>query len=451
MIVFDKITKKNQKKNERLKIRFTVVINTRTGMSEWRWEKMVEPNIFTQYIEKKNTLIKNKKILLNTYVPENLPHRDELIGQIAEIISPALSKNKPSNILIIGKTGTGKTAVINYIGKELKKADPFESNCSFIYINCEIVDTPYGILYNIANQIISDPSRKIPFTGWSVDKILTELTSYIDENNKIFIVTLDEIDRTFTKNGDDIFYYLTSINSGLKNSMISIIGITNNTKFTDLLSTRIKSRLGEMKIIFPPYTVEQLQDILYDRAKEAFDDGILSEGVIPYCAALTAQEGGDARRALDLLRMSAEIAERNGDSLISEAHVKSAKDNVEMDAVAEVVKTLNLQSKVVLMSIIKNTEEGKNVMITGDVFSTYKYLCEITGTSAITQRRVADLISELDMLGIVHARVKSFGRAGRTKEIELSVSQEFLMNLLKADDIFRNIDSYKSPKQMTLM
>ena len=420
-------------------------------MSEWRWEKMVEPNIFTQYIEKKNTLIKNKKILLNTYVPENLPHRDELIGQIAEIISPALSKNKPSNILIIGKTGTGKTAVINYIGKELKKPDPFESNCSFIYINCEIVDTPYGILYNIANQIISDPSRKIPFTGWSVDKILTELTSYIDENNKIFIVTLDEIDRTFTKNGDDIFYYLTSINSGLKNSMISIIGITNNTKFTDLLSTRIKSRLGEMKIIFPPYTVEQLQDILYDRAKEAFDDGILSEGVIPYCAALTAQEGGDARRALDLLRMSAEIAERNGDSLISEAHVKSAKDNVEMDAVAEVVKTLNLQSKVVLMSIIKNTEEGKNVMITGDVFSTYKYLCEITGTSAITQRRVADLISELDMLGIVHARVKSFGRAGRTKEIELSVSQEFLMNLLKADDIFRNIDSYKSPKQMTLM
>ena len=149
--------------------------------------------------------------------------------------------------------------------------------------------------------------------------------------------------------------------------------------------------------------------------------------------------------------MSAEIAERNGDKVISEAHVKSAKDNVEMDAVAEVVKTLNLQSKMVLMSIIKNTEEGKNIMITGDVFSTYKHLCDITGTPMITQRRVADLISELDMLGIVHARVKSFGRAGRTKEIELSVSQEFLLNLLKSDDIFKNIDNYKSPKQTTLM
>ena len=155
----------------------------------------------------------------------------------------------------------------------------------------------------------------------------------------------------------------------------------------------------------------------------------MSEGVIPYCAALTAQDGGDARRALDLLRMSADIAERNGDSIISEAHVKSAKNKIEMDAVSEVVKTLNVQSKMVLMSIIKNTEEGQNVMITGDVYSTYKYICEATGTSVITQRRVADLISELDMLGIVHARVKSFGRAGRTKEIELSAPIN-IINLL---------------------
>jgi len=411
---------------------------------------MTEPNIFTQFLEKRNTLVKNKKILQSSYIPENLPHRDEQIASIVEIIAPSLSKNKPSNILIIGKTGTGKTAVMNYIGKELKKADPSEENCSFIYINCEIVDTPYGILYNIANQIISDPNRKIPFTGWSVDKILSELTSYIDEKNKIFIIVLDEIDRSFQKNGDDIFYYLTSINDELKNSTVSIIGITNNTKFTELLSTRIRSRLGEEKIIFPPYSVEQLGDILSERAKEAFDEGILSEEVIPYCAALTAQNGGDARRALDLLRMSADIAERNGDLKISEAHVKSANNKIELDAVAEVVKTLNAQSKVVLMSIVMNTEKGQNIMITGDVYSTYKFICEATGTTIITQRRVADLISELDMLGIVHARVKSFGRAGRTKEIELSAPPQ-IVALLKNDEIFKDIDSYKPPKQTTLI
>lgn len=411
---------------------------------------MAEDNIFTQYIQKRNVIVKNKKILQSSYIPSNLPHRDDKINEIVEIVAPSLNKDKPSNILIIGKTGTGKTAVMNYIGKELKKADEKQENCSFIYINCEVVDNPYGILYNISNQIISDPNKKIPFTGWSLDKIFSELTTYIDKEDKIFIIVLDEIDRSFQKNGDDIFYYLTTINEILEQSRVSIIGITNNAKFTEFLSPKIKSRLGEEKVIFPPYTVNQLKDILYERAKEAFDDGILDDDVIPYCAALSAQEMGDARRALDLLRMSADIAERNGDRKITAAHVKSAKNKIELDAVSEVIKTLTVQSKTVLLSVIKNTEDGMTTMTTGDVYTTYKYICEAISQSILTQRRVAGLISELDMLGIVHARVKSFGRAGRTKEIELNTPKE-IVNMIKSDDVFVDLYSYKPSKQTTLM
>ena len=411
---------------------------------------MAEDNIFTQYIQKRNVIVKNKKILQSSYIPSNLPHRDDKINEIVEIVAPSLNKDKPSNILIIGKTGTGKTAVMNYIGKELKKADEKQENCSFIYINCEVVDNPYGILYNISNQIISDPNKKIPFTGWSLDKIFSELTTYIDKEDKIFIIVLDEIDRSFQKNGDDIFYYLTTINEILEQSRVSIIGITNNAKFTEFLSPKIKSRLGEEKVIFPPYTVNQLKDILYERAKEAFDDGILDDDVIPYCAALSAQEMGDARRALDLLRMSADIAERNGDRKITAAHVKSAKNKIEQDAVSEVIKTLTVQSKTVLLSVIKNTEDGMTTMTTGDVYTTYKYICEAISQSILTQRRVAGLISELDMLGIVHARVKSFGRAGRTKEIELNTPKA-IVNMIKSDDVFVDLYSYKPSKQTTLM
>ncbi|MBR7153491.1 MAG: ORC1-type DNA replication protein [Candidatus Methanomethylophilaceae archaeon] len=410
---------------------------------------MTEPNVFTQYIQKRNVIVKNKKILQSSYIPDKLPHRTDKINEIVEIIAPSLSKDKPSNILIIGKTGTGKTAVMNYIGKELKKADPNRENCAFIYVNCEVVDTPYGILYNIANQIITDPSKRIPFTGWSLDKIFAELTAYIDTEDKIFIVVLDEIDRSFQKNGDDIFYYLTTINEVLNSSRVSIIGITNNAKFTEFLSPKIKSRLGEEKIIFPPYNVNQLQDILYERAIEAFDTELLDDDVIPYCAALSAQEMGDARRALDLLRISADIAERNGDNRVTAAHVKSAKNKIELDAVSEVIKTLTVQSKTVLMSVIKNTEEGMDVMTTGDVFTTYKWICEVIGQSTLTQRRVAGLISELDMLGIVHARVKSFGRAGRTKEIELNTPKE-IVGMVKSDEIFKDLESYRPPKQTTL-
>ena len=237
----------------------------------------------------------------------------------------------------------------------------------------------------------------------------------------------------------------------MENSRVSIIGITNNSRFTEMLSTKIKSRLGEEKIIFPPYTVEQLGDILVERAKDAFEEGILDSDVIPYCAALSAQEMGDARKALDLLRISADLAERNGDTVVTAAHVRLARSKIELDAVSEVIKTLTVQSKIVLMSIIKNTEdENMTVMTTGDVYTMYKYVCEAISQTILTQRRVAGLISELDMLGIVHARVKSFGRQGRTKEISLNTPKE-IINMVKSDEVFRGLDSYRPQKQMTLM
>ena len=408
-------------------------------------------SIFKKYIDKRVILVKNKNILQSSYIPEQLPHREQKINEIVEIIAPALNKDKPSNILIIGKTGTGKTAVLNYIGKELKKADPKEEKCIFIYVNCEVVDSPSGILYNISNQIISDPNRKIPFTGWSLDKTFFELMTFIDEQNKVFIMVLDEIDKVFRKNGDDIFYFLTTMNDMLKESRVSIIGVTNNSKFTEeMLTTKIKSRLGEEKIVFPPYTPTQLQDILKDRAKEAFDNGILDSGVIPYCAAISAQDSGDARKALDLLRISADIAERNGDSSITEAHVNSAREKIELDAVTEIINTLTEHSKVVLMSVIKGDEFQETKMTTGDVYMSYCDMCRVIGLKVLSQRRIAGLISELDMLGLIQAQLKSFGRNGRTKEISLNINRDITDKFLK-DEIFVPLANYKPTKQTTLM
>jgi len=405
-------------------------------------------SIFDRSINKRNTLIKNRNILQSTYIPDQLPHRETEIRNIVDILTPSLNKDKPSNILITGKTGTGKTAVLNYIGKELLKADPERENCSFIYVNCEIVDNQYGILYNISNQIIKEQMQKIPFTGWSIDRVYDTLLNYIEEENKVFIIILDEIDRILQKSGEDIFYYLTTMNEMLKQSKVSIIGVTNSTKFTEFISPKIKSRLGEEKIIFSPYNPTQLQDILKKRAEIAFDEDIIGESVIPYCAAISAQDSGDARKALDLLRVSAEIAERNGDHNITDAHVNSARSKIELDAVVEVIKTLTIQSKIVLMSIIKNHENNNTSIITGDVYTTYKEIASILNYTLLKEKRVADLISELDMLGIIHARVKSFGRNGRTREIELNINRD-IIDFVSKDELFEPLVKYKPPKQTT--
>jgi len=106
-------------------------------------------------------------------------------------------------------------------------------------------------------------------------------------------------------------YNLTRLNSELSQSQISIVGISNNLTFLDELDPRVRSSLSEEEIVFPPYNAVQLQEILRKRAKEVFREGVIrDEDVITKCAAFAAREHGDARRALDLLRVSGELAER---------------------------------------------------------------------------------------------------------------------------------------------
>jgi cell division control protein 6 len=204
-------------------------------------------------------------------------------------------------------------------------------------------------------------------------------------------------------------------------------------------------------MVFPPYNAEQLKDILSQRASLAFDQGVLEGSVIPLCAALAAQEHGDARRALDLLRVAAEIAERNHLPVINETDVTKAKNKIELDCVSEAIRTLPVQSKLVLMGVLLNNERGDGKLTTGDLYETYKELCQCTSMAILTQRRITDLISELDMLGIIHARVKSFGRGGRTKEIEPSVPLTEAKKILEEDEILSQLKNYKLRYQTTLM
>ena len=413
-------------------------------------EENKNDSIFVQYMQKRKQLIKNKKVLQTTYLPEELPHRKDEIDKIASIISSALYGDKPSNIMIYGATGTGKTAVVSFIGKELKKIDPDEDRCSFLYVNCEVVDTSYGILFNIASQFIKDINQKIPFTGWSFEKLYEEFYKQIEMTSRVFVIVLDEVDHMISKKGDDIFYHLAKVNEHLVKSKVSLIGISNNMKFMELLEPKARSRFGGESIIFQRYDKSQLEDILKKRVEGLFEEGVLDDSVIRYCATIAARNEGDARMAIDLLRIATDIAERNGDTKITDAHVKSAKSSMETDIIEEAVKSLAPQSKIVLLSIIKNTEAGNTVMITGDVYNVYKHLAERLQVSILTQRRITDFISELDMMGLINASIKSFGRLGRTKEIKLEVPKD-IVERFKRDPLFKPLDDYVPPTQTKLM
>ena len=395
----------------------------------------------------------DREVMRPSYMPEILPHREKEIKDIATVLVPALKGETPSNVFIYGKTGTGKTAVTKFIGKELlKKGKETKKKVNFIYINCEVVDTQYRLLQNIANHFIDEWNDHVPFTGWPTDEVYSRVKIMMDKEKCVTVIVLDEIDKL---KGDEALYSLSRINSDLEKARVSVIGISNDLKFTEFLDPRVKSSLGEENMVFYPYDADQLQDILRDRVEMALRPDLIDEEVIPLCAALSAQEHGDARRALDLLRVAAELAERNNSKKITRHHVKSAQNTIELDRIIEVVRTLPTQSKLILYSILLLDKQKKKAgatqaMNTGEVYDVYKEICKKTRYNCLTQRRTADLISELDMLGIITARVISKGRHGRTREILMSSSSKDINNVLMEEGMFKDLANHNIIQQSKL-
>jgi archaeal cell division control protein 6 len=460
-------------------------------------DKTKQKGIFDDLLESR-CIFRNKETLRHSYNPKKLPHREKEIKLLASILVSALKGESPSNILVYGITGTGKTAVIKYVGAELERkavemaaergnflcgvTDRYldhESNeelslarkmlgpsallgeetgglinrpVNFIYTNCQYVNTQYGVLTNISNHFIDNWSKRVPFTGWPIEEVHKKLIEYLDQAGGITIVILDEIDKLVLKDrsGEDTLYILARLNEELSNSKVSLIGISNELKFMELLESRVNSSLGPEEINFAPYDATQLKDILSERAKEAFNADVLDPGVVPLCSALAAQEHGDARRALDLLRISAEIAERNGFSTVSEALVRQAKDQIERDNTNDAIRSMPTQSKLILLSIIHNTVRENKKITTGDVYETYKDLTRETGTSELTFRRVTDLISDLNTLGLIDTRVVSYGRQGRTRLIELTVNPEETKTIILEDSYLKKLEDYKPPMQRNI-
>ena len=390
--------------------------------------------IFDDYL-KSPTLFLRRDVLDSSFVPNNLPHRTEHIKQLGYILASVLRGAKPSNVFCYGKTGTGKTAVSKNVLNFLeKKASDHGLKVEVAYLNCNTVDTSYRVFADLCNSV----GIEVPVTGLATDEIISRFKQGLDQHESLCIVVLDEIDSLIRKSGktQDTLYNLTRINTDLKRAKVSIIGISNDITFKDdIEDPRVISSLSEEEMVFKPYEAPEITDILVERAGIALRPDALDNGVINLIAAIAAQEHGDARRAIDLLRVSAEIAERDGDPKITLSHVKKAQGAIERNTITEIISTLPAQSKIVMTAIylLEDSTKDPDTVSTGDVYEKYTQLCNQSGWDSLTQRRVGDLINELDALGIITARIVSRGRHGRTKEIHFSIPRSLVSTTLSDD------------------
>ncbi len=395
----------------------------------------VSTNIFSQYTENRG-VFKDKKFLSSAFTPQSILHREAEVQQLCSLLAPVLKGYNPSNMFIYGTCGTGKTICTRFVLTQL--AEAAKNKIITIYVNCKmkkVADTEYRLFA----QMLKDLNEFVPDTGLPTDVLYRRFFAKIEEKKMPVVIVLDEIDALLKKVGDEFLYNLTRINSELAKSQISVIGITNDLSCRDHLDSRVKSSLSEEEILFKPYNALQLKDILSSRAKHGFHGGAIDDGALSKCAALAAQEHGDARRALDLLRVAGETAERLGDTVVGERHVDMAENKINIDRITETVRNQPRQSQAVLYSILalgkRNKAQKKwtdSRLLTGDVYSYYNEVCGKNGIKPLTQRRVSDLISELDMLGVINAKIISKGRHGRTREISLDLPEN---SMEKADKL----------------
>jgi cell division control protein 6 len=384
-------------------------------------------------------LFKDREVLRHDYLPDKLPHRENQIRLLGETVAPVLKDARSSNVFIYGKTGTGKTAVTKYVLSHLEaKAKEYGASVRFCYVNCRMTGTEYRIFANLSQSV----GLAIPFTGLSVGEVFDRFRAGLDASKTIFIVVLDEIDALIKDRGDGLLYELTRINETLHKSRVSIIGISNDLRLKEFLDPRVFSSLSEEEMIFRPYDASELHNILLERSKLSFNEGSLSEAALNVCSALAAAEHGDARRALDLLRVAGEVAEREGAKAITEEHVKEAEKNIEHNRIVEALKNLTLHSKLVLLSVY---HLNKSSATTGEIYDVYNVLCGELGAGLLTQRRLGTLVNELDAMGLLNAKVVSMGRYGRTKKIRLEISRTLIKDVFGSDDRIGRLIDY-TPK-----
>jgi cell division control protein 6 len=303
-------------------------------------------------------------------------------------------------------------------------------------VNSKEETTLYQLLVSFGRQLGLD-EKEIPSTGLAISEVFKRLLKTIDKNHLNAVFVIDEIDYLadlVKKTGKDILYQLTRANERLKEGSLTFVGISNDLTFKERLDPRVLSTLGEEEVVFATYSVEQIKKILEARIEQAFVKGAVEDSALNLCSALAGREHGDARRAIDLLRVAGEIAEREQKTSINENHIRLARNKIEENKEVTALQSFPLHEKLLIIAIMKTSE-----LTTGSIYTAYKGICKTVRQPDLTQRRVTQMLSEIELSGIISGRIIHQGIHGNTKKYKLTITRETVKETFKNDLTFEDI------------
>lgn len=404
---------------------------------------MVISKRLTQFYSRPS-VFKDRDVLKKGHHPHSLDdvlHRDIIIDKYLTYLHEAIDGKVPDNLFIYGTFGTGKTMLTKLITSEIASAAETRGNrVVVVYIYCETMSATSPLMQYINRSLIDSIDGVNKLVGITKARNFEYFYELVDEIDAPVFLIFDEIDKL--KEPDIINQIARVKECGFTKNNVCVIGITNDTNFYSNLDGRTKSVLGQNELFISPYNAYELNDILTSRANVAFVPGSLDSIVIPLCAALGAQEDGDARTSIDILRTSGYIADQRSSNIIEESDVREAKKWMDLNRPLELVESLPAQTKAVLFACAHGFEQEGSEIETAYMYPRYKKICEIIDLEPVKPRRVNDYLGELNTLGILSVNRISRGRKrGVCNTMKPTVETGSLKDVILQDYRFENLKS----------
>ncbi|ELZ42659.1 cell division control protein Cdc6 [Halorubrum coriense DSM 10284] len=399
------------------------------------------------------TVFENKDLVDSSTIvdQDRIYGRDEQLAAEARAFRDTLDGERPPDLLLYGPSGTGKTLTVKAVANKVKER-ALESGIEFDFVAVNFKTMESHTLDRAVWKLGHQTARKagvvwdVPRSGVSTDMKYTRLYEIVDDHFDSLVFILDEIDALTGSTGADepaysrLLYSLSRVMSEQHvDTQLSTVVVTNYPKFRENLDSRTDSSYNPNGIHFSDYDANELIEIL-ERRRDAFKDDALEDGVIEIVAAYGAQNEGDARRAIDLLRDAGEIANRAGDPVVTQGHVRSANDSVVKNRVLEIVGGMSVQKKLSLYAAALVAKDNEGVAPSPVVYDIYKILCEGSDMEIYTQETVNSHINKAGTYGVLESeRVSGGFKSGVHLVFKFTEPVGAVLDTLSEDDRLQEI------------
>ncbi|MEA3200073.1 MAG: archaeal cell division control protein 6 [Thermoplasmata archaeon] len=369
-------------------------------------------------LREREPFLTNRSVFSPTYVPADLPGRELDTSRLAGALYPLLQGGAPPNVLIDGPPGCGKSALARYVLHKLKEnAELAAIPLTFAHVDGRLVNTHYRLLATLANHLTEGWSDLVPATGWPTRDVHKHLDAHLRERQGRLVVLLDHADALLASAGEDALHDVAGL------ERVTIVSTLRDERALRRASQVVHAQLAQHALHLDTYASRQVEAILRERAAIGLRS-IPSDDVLASIARTSASHAG---HALNVLVEASDVVSLRGASALMQEHVAQACARLDKQRARDAFLSASDQERLLLRAISQTRpQEGAMIVTTGDVYRVYGRLAREERFDVLSMRRVTDLVDQLAARGLVHARIISRGRYGRSKEISLLVTPDAL-------------------------